>query len=245
MRMADGEAEAKKERKLVKGARTRSLIKDAVLMLHAAKSWSAITLTDICEATGLTVGAFYYHFESKDQVAEEIASVSLREFYVAVEAQIRDQPDLFMVFHTVIAEHYQRYVRNPNLCRLSYLALMKQHRVYDVWLDARVALLDRLEAAISRSREDLDMLDGGEKFAANWMLTNLEDFLWNVFMARGNAALHSIASGQDAFIRQQAILWYRSTLGRDPDHPLARPSRRVKSSRAVSQAKQFAAETVT
>ncbi len=242
--MADEQVEAKKGRKLVKGARTRALIKDAVLMLHATKSWNAITLTDICEATGLTVGAFYYHFDSKDQVAEEIASVALRETYETVEAEIRDQPDLFVVFHTVIAEHYQRYVRNPNLCRLSYLALMKQHRVYDVWLDARIALLDRLEAAIVRAREESDLLDGGEKFAANWLLTNLEDFLWNVFMARGNAALHSIASGQDAFIRQQAIMWYRSALGRDPNHPLARPGRRVKSARVASQVKQFASEPV-
>jgi TetR/AcrR family transcriptional repressor of nem operon len=48
-------------------ARTRLL--DAALHLIRAQGYSATTVDGICRATGLTKGAFFYHFKSKDDLA--------------------------------------------------------------------------------------------------------------------------------------------------------------------------------
>lgn len=53
---------------------TRRRILDAASQLIAAKGYPAVSLGDIIERTELTKGAFYYHFDSKESLAEEIIS---------------------------------------------------------------------------------------------------------------------------------------------------------------------------
>jgi len=53
------------------GAKTKLL--DAALFVIRAKGYSATTVDDICEAAGVTKGAFFHHFKSKEALAVSAA----------------------------------------------------------------------------------------------------------------------------------------------------------------------------
>src|ERR1700682_5350379 len=53
------------------GARTKLL--DAALSLIRAKGYSATTVDDICQTAGVTKGAFFHHFASKEDLAVSAA----------------------------------------------------------------------------------------------------------------------------------------------------------------------------
>lgn len=213
-----------KKRMLPKGIRTRATIKDAALGLYGRLGWKGITLEEICQASGLTIGAFYFHFESKDALLEEMASEASSSYHQEIVSGIDWTADLFEIFYHIIENYYQSYVRNPVLTRLIYTVIMRRSTAYQAWRVNREVLRSNLEAAIDRAHQSPDDPGNGPTavFTAHWLLSSLEDFVWSVFIAKGNADLAEVASGPDVFVRQQATLWYRSVMGADPAHPLAR-----------------------
>ena len=60
-----------------KGERTKTFIKKKAYVLFAQKGFKEVTMKDICEATGLSRGGLYGHYESTDQIFSEIISSSL------------------------------------------------------------------------------------------------------------------------------------------------------------------------
>jgi TetR/AcrR family transcriptional repressor of nem operon len=69
-------------------ALTRRNIVDAAARLFRARGIDAVSVADIMQSLGLTVGGFYRHFESKEAlVAEAIESASLQSMSGAVEAE--------------------------------------------------------------------------------------------------------------------------------------------------------------
>jgi AcrR family transcriptional regulator len=58
-----------------RGHRTRQLIIERTARVFDASGFAGATLAQLVDATGLTRGAFYFHFESKDALAEAIVQV--------------------------------------------------------------------------------------------------------------------------------------------------------------------------
>jgi TetR/AcrR family transcriptional repressor of nem operon len=52
---------------------TKTKLLDAALTIIRTKGYSATTVDDICEAAGVTKGAFFHHFKSKEELAIEAA----------------------------------------------------------------------------------------------------------------------------------------------------------------------------
>ena len=87
-----------------KGEQTRSKFKAAARRALARKRPADLQLTDVCRAAGVTVGAFYRHFPSKDAVVEEIAADVLDEIFAKFKNI--ESLDLFR-------ELARQYPRNP------------------------------------------------------------------------------------------------------------------------------------
>jgi len=70
-----------------KGMQTRQAIFDTAIALFAKKGYDKVTIDDICAKVGVTKGAFYNHFKSKDQlILEEF--MRMDEHYVKVAQDI-------------------------------------------------------------------------------------------------------------------------------------------------------------
>ena len=53
----------------VEASNTKTKLLDAALIAIRAKGYTATTVDDICEAAGVTKGAFFHHFKSKEDLA--------------------------------------------------------------------------------------------------------------------------------------------------------------------------------
>jgi len=53
----------------IRGENTKQQILDAALGVFRTKGYTATTVDDLCRASGVTKGAFFHHFESKEAVA--------------------------------------------------------------------------------------------------------------------------------------------------------------------------------
>lgn len=62
------------ERMSQKGDKTRQDIREKAYRLFAEKGFKEVTMKDICEATGLSRGGLYRHYESTEQIFLEIVN---------------------------------------------------------------------------------------------------------------------------------------------------------------------------
>lgn len=56
------------QRRKEQSKRTEAAILNAALALMRKKGFDAVTVRDICKAAGITTGAFYHHFKSKEEL---------------------------------------------------------------------------------------------------------------------------------------------------------------------------------
>jgi|SRR5579863_994300 len=82
-------------RKSQRSAKTKLL--DAATDVIRAKGYSGTTVDDICQTAGVTKGAFFHHFESKEELAvsavQEFSSMSDRLFSTAPYRELADPVD--------------------------------------------------------------------------------------------------------------------------------------------------------
>ncbi len=128
-------AKRKEAPKTERGQQTRQAIFDTAIDLFAKRGYDKVTVDDICAKVGVTKGAFYNYFRSKDQIileefmrmdehyvrfAEEISSLptSLEKFKVFTRAAITLMSEtgvrlMKVLYHSQIAPHMSRpYLAN-------------------------------------------------------------------------------------------------------------------------------------
>ena len=77
-----------------KSDNTREKILKTAASLFRDQGYDASTLRGIAAATGIKAGSIYYHFDSKDQILDEVLDQGLRDVYDGVCAAIRSQENL-------------------------------------------------------------------------------------------------------------------------------------------------------
>jgi len=60
-----------------KSARTRKRILDAAAAAFRRDGYAAVTLKDVAALAGLQAGSLYYHFDSKEELVEEVLTVGV------------------------------------------------------------------------------------------------------------------------------------------------------------------------
>jgi len=91
---------------------TRLLILDASAKLFNVKGYKATALSDITNATGLTKGAIYSHFENKDEL-ERHALMHMMNFFVATLTQKVKEADNAKEKLLAIMNFFESYKTKP------------------------------------------------------------------------------------------------------------------------------------
>src|SRR3954468_7586793 len=76
-----------------RGQRTRQMIIERTAAVFDSQGFAAATLNQLVASAGLTRGAFYFHFDSKDALAEAIVQTQQERWEPVVEELIRNEPD--------------------------------------------------------------------------------------------------------------------------------------------------------
>lgn len=70
--------------------------------LFLQKNYKEVTMKEIVEQTGLSKGAFYHYFDSKEQLFKEVIDM----FYTSLQSEIFDE-----LHYNSLKEFYQQYVQ--------------------------------------------------------------------------------------------------------------------------------------
>lgn len=118
------------ERRKEQAQKTETAILNAALELMQKDGFEAVTVRDICARAGITTGAFYHHFKSKEELFDK-GFAPMDQFMVGVlEAcsdespvvQLRAVLDNYALFMEscgpLAAQYYQRRLGNPDTVSL-------------------------------------------------------------------------------------------------------------------------------
>ncbi len=98
-----------------KGRRTRDRLVDVAAQLFTEKGYQATTFTDLIAAAGLSRGAFYFHFPSKEQLAVAVLEETKRRGLAAVMAQLADAPDALTALRRLAPALLQTHTTDPTV----------------------------------------------------------------------------------------------------------------------------------
>lgn len=118
------------ERRKEQAQKTETTILNAALELMRTDGFEAVTVRDICKHAGITTGAFYHHFKSKEELFDK-GFAPLDQFMKTVlEEQQTEDPavQLWIILEhyalfmencgTLAAQYYQRRLGNPDATSL-------------------------------------------------------------------------------------------------------------------------------
>lgn len=88
-----------------KGENTKTLIKKKAYVLFAQKGFKEVTMKDICEATGLSRGGLYGHYESTGQIFSEIVS----SFLTGQNNELREKMESNISAVCILNELLEKY----------------------------------------------------------------------------------------------------------------------------------------
>lgn len=169
-------------KRLAQGDETRRAAMDHAARLFSANGYASTSLRDIAAATGTKPGSLYYHFESKEALAEEVLALGIAVVEERVKAAIAAQPpgtDPLEVIRAAMIAHLEALHAKSDYAAANVRCfrhmppqvrkrLLAQRRGYeDVW----IKLLTQAKEA-GRLRPDIDLV--ALRFAVigmlNWTL---------------------------------------------------------------------------
>ncbi len=77
---------------LTKSARTRQRILDAAAKVFREQGYAHARLSDIAELAGIQTGSLYYHFDSRDELVDEILRLGIETAWQHVRDALADLP---------------------------------------------------------------------------------------------------------------------------------------------------------
>jgi TetR/AcrR family acrAB operon transcriptional repressor len=104
---------------------TRKIILDAALKVFYRNGYEATSISDICAEAGVTKGALYWHFESKEVLYIQMITENLKEIGRVID-YYRDMPlepdeKLRKIYHSI----FDMIIQNKNVHRAMEIAVSK------------------------------------------------------------------------------------------------------------------------
>jgi len=105
-----------KNQKQLQSEQTRQLIIDTAARLFASKGFHGTSMSDLASAAGLTKGAFYHHFESKDALFFAVVQSVREKWEYAVGIEVVQSQNALDQVMILLTKHAQLLRREPTLC---------------------------------------------------------------------------------------------------------------------------------
>jgi AcrR family transcriptional regulator len=151
---------------LTKGERTRSRLVQVAAQVFAERGCAATTFADLIQAAGVSKGAFYFHFSSKEELVLAVLVQTKNGWLETVHDRLSDAPDAAAALHGLAEAVLALYLDDPvgwNVAALARELLTAPNtspqlreqasEVTRRWVEAVAELISAAQAEGSVSRE--------------------------------------------------------------------------------------------
>jgi AcrR family transcriptional regulator len=141
-----------------KGAATRAFLLQTAAEVFAERGYTETTLAELIARSGLTKGAFYFHFSSKEQLALAVIEEKQRQWIDSVVQATGDEPCAFDQLRAVAAALVNVH-RDPSAFSVSRLTrdLARVAAVSDVVRDHMRTWLGLVAGLIRQAQAEGDL----------------------------------------------------------------------------------------
>lgn len=120
------------EQKRAQGQETEQKLIDAALTLMHREGYDAVSIRDICRQAGVTTGAFYHHFRSKEQMLE----LGGRQLDLYIQKQLETRPfhsnlSALRIIFTAYAEYMEQNQGELTARYYQNMLAVSAHRPFD------------------------------------------------------------------------------------------------------------------
>ena len=105
-----------KTQKQLQGEHTRQRIIEAAAKLFVRKGFYGTSIADLAQATGLTKGALYHHFENKDALFFAVVGAVRETWREAVARDVLNAGDALTRLAVLLDNHARLISENETLC---------------------------------------------------------------------------------------------------------------------------------
>jgi AcrR family transcriptional regulator len=105
-----------KTQKQLQSEQTRQQIIDTAARLFANRGYNGTSMSDLASAAGLTKGAFYHHFESKEALFFAVVQSVREKWEKAVGSEVVQAQNAVEQIMILLSKHAQLLRREPTLC---------------------------------------------------------------------------------------------------------------------------------
>jgi len=196
--------------------RTRQKIKDAVIGLLNEQNYFDLTITEICQSASIATGGFYFHYEKKADLIDEVLREHNANFWSVLMAALDYRDPFSAVYHASTAL-VRAFHDSPGLVRCFNQLAMIDKSYVRLWETAATGWAMQLAEMLAASGE----MRGSDlkKPNAYGLLSFADMLLFGLYIER-DPALVAAAGPPDEVIENLAVLWYRALTGHSP--PAAR-----------------------
>ena len=150
-----------------KGAATRAFLLQAAAEVFAERGYTQTTMSELISRSGLTKGAFYFHFSSKEQLALAVIEEKQRQWVESVQCAIKAEPRAIDQLRQVAFALVRVHREDPSAFSVSRLTrdLARVPDVNDLVRSHMRAWVGMLAAMITQARADGDLprtIDAGD-----------------------------------------------------------------------------------
>lgn len=211
----------RKRRRSAKADRTKESIKTTIRQLVSEKGYRLLRLSEIYQRTGITSGAFYYHFDSKEAAFEEAAADLVHDIYRSY-AEIEWSDDLFADIRHLVGNISAAYMEKPLIMQALISTLYASSKVFQAFLRERSHLTDLLVERIETAREADGSINNMERTTAEFLLAATTSFLENVFLSR-YPDLRGLRENPLETQLRISVFWFELIMRSDPQELSFRP----------------------
>ncbi|HEX4198266.1 MAG TPA: TetR/AcrR family transcriptional regulator [Caulobacteraceae bacterium] len=188
-----------------KGERTKQRIKAAFADLLAGKSFTSITIADICRTSDITVGGFYFHFASQEDLLDEVIAEYIDVLVGDFDAAIDDRRGTALA-EAVCGAFLKAYSEQAGLAR-TFQQLTRMRSDYaSRWRVASEGGMRRLGESLAVERPDL--APDRALFLAHALVTMIMSKLDLIYVYRDRSGKTAAASSA-TLARDLTQLWRR------------------------------------
>lgn len=207
-------------RRQSRSERTRQKIKDAAISLLDDQNYFDLTISDICREAGVATGGFYFHYEKKADLIEELVREHNTSFWSALMISL-DYRDLYSAVFAASTALVDAYFESPGLVRCFNQLAMVDRTFVKLWEHHATEWASRLDVMI-------DPVPGDIHETNAYRLLAFADLLLFDLCIEKEPALVAAAGSVEEVRENLAVLWYRALVGKSPPAGrLALPNRKL------------------